>query len=149
MSTRVRSDLRTGVILVVTAAMALGGCQARSAPVGQREARVGDRLLTVLLAGDDGMRGRSGFEGADGMLFDLGEDVEPRSVAFVMDGVAFPLDIAWFAAGGDLVGATTMAVCAATPCPTYAPGAAYRWAIEAPPGSLSDLDAADRLILRP
>jgi uncharacterized membrane protein (UPF0127 family) len=100
---------------------------------------------TVLVADDDGMRGREGFEGADGMLFDLGSDRAPGTIHFVMDGVAFPLDIAWFAESGALVGTDSMAMCPAKPCPKYAPDAAFRWAVEAPVGTFDDLDQGARL----
>jgi uncharacterized membrane protein (UPF0127 family) len=100
---------------------------------------------TVLLAGPDGMRGLPDFDGADGMLFDFREAVDPSAVVFVMDGVAFPLDIAWFGVDGEPVGMTTMAVCPAKPCPTYAADAPYRWAIEAPVGAFAGLDPDARL----
>jgi uncharacterized membrane protein (UPF0127 family) len=111
--------------------------------------RIGDTDWTVIVAGDDGMRHRDDFDGADGMLFDLGGDVDPGSVVFVMDGVRFPLDIAWFSEAGDLVGTAAMALCPDDPCPTYAAPGRYRWAIEAPPGAFSDLAPDDRLVVSP
>jgi uncharacterized membrane protein (UPF0127 family) len=111
--------------------------------------RLGARPLTVLRAGRDGMRGRSDFDGADGMLFDLGREVEPRAIVFVMDGVAFPLDIAWFRADGGLAGTATMDVCPTEPCPRYAAPGPYRYAIEAPVGGLAGLGPTDRLEIAP
>jgi uncharacterized membrane protein (UPF0127 family) len=141
--------LHVAVALAVVVAGLITAC----APAGSGDARsvvrVGDREWTVLLAGPDGMRHRDGFDGADGMLFDLDQDVDPGSVAFVMDGVRFPLDIAWFTDAGALVGVASMAVCPAEPCPTYAAPGRYRWAIESPPGSFDHLDPADRLVVNP
>lgn len=91
------------------------------------------------------MRGRTDFDGTDGMLFDLGGEVDPDAVVFVRDGVAMPLDIAWFGADGWLVGTASMATCVADPCPrTVAPGR-FRWAIEAPLGRFADLAPGTRL----
>ena len=106
---------------------------------------LGGEPWTVLLAGPDGMRGLPGFDGADGMLFDFREAVDPSAVVFVMDGVAFPLDIVWFGVDGEPVGRTTMAVCPAKPCPTYAADAPFRWVIEAPVGAFAGLDPDARL----
>ncbi len=123
----------------------VAGCVPGSSSGDRQAIRVGGAEWTVLVAGDDGMRHRDGFDGADGMLFDLGEDVDPGSVVFVMDGVRFPLDIAWFSDTGALVGVASMAICPVEPCPTYAAPGPYRWAIEAPPGAFDDLDPSDRL----
>lgn len=103
------------------------------------------RSWVVLLATDDGMRDRDGFDGADGMLFDLDEDVDPQSIFFVMDRVRFPLDIAWFAGDGGLVGTASMPICPAEPCPRHAAPAPFRWAIEAPVGAFTALPPDARL----
>ncbi|MEX1171480.1 MAG: DUF192 domain-containing protein, partial [Chloroflexota bacterium] len=135
---------RIHVVVALTAILVAAAC----GPASRHERRVvlvGDERWTVLLAGADGMRGSADFDGADGMLFDLDRDTDPGAVRFVMDGVVIPLDIAWFAADGRLVGTATMDPCPATPCPvTSAPGP-YRWAIEAPAGAFADLGSSDRL----
>lgn len=89
------------------------------------------------------------FEDADGMLFDLDRDVDPGAVTFVMDGVAIPLDIAWFAADGRQVGTATMLPCPAAPCPSYRALGRWRWAIEGPLGAFRDLPAGARLEISP
>jgi uncharacterized membrane protein (UPF0127 family) len=99
----------------------------------------------VLAASEDGMRGQNDFGDAQGMLFDMGAEVPPGAVAFVMDGVAVPLDIAWFAADGRLVGTARMTPCAAEPCPRYVAPGPFRWAIEAPPMAFDGLDPQARL----
>lgn len=111
--------------------------------------RIDGEPWTVVMAPDDGrgMRGRVGFDGADGMLFDQGRDVDPTAVVFVMDGVSIPLDIAWFSTAGGLVGLTSMEPCPAEPCPRYEAPAPFRWAIEAPSGAFDGLTPGSRLTL--
>lgn len=125
------------------------GCGPSPSRDDRQVVRIGGEAWTVLVAGDDGMRSRDDFDGADGMLFDLGRDVDPGSIVFVMDGVRFPLDIAWFTDAGALVGVASMATCPEEPCPTYAAPGPYRWAVEAPPGAFDDLGDADRLEVGP
>jgi uncharacterized membrane protein (UPF0127 family) len=103
----------------------------------------------VLAAGEDGMRGQAEFGDADGMLFDMGAEVAPSAIAFVMDGVTIPLDIAWFAADGRLVGIAQMTPCAAEPCPRYVAPGPFRWAIEAPPQAFDGLAPDAHLEVRP
>jgi uncharacterized membrane protein (UPF0127 family) len=103
----------------------------------------------VLEGNSDGMRGRADFGGADAMLFAYDEEVDHRAARWVMDDVAFPLDIAWFAGDGRLIGMTTMPLCPSRPCPLYAAPADYRWALEAPVGAFNDLPAGARLEVSP
>lgn len=103
----------------------------------------------VLTASEDGMRGQADFGDADGMLFDMRSEVAPGAVAFVMDGVAIPLDIAWFSADGRHVGTVPMAPCAAEPCQRYVAPGPFRWAIEAPPGAFDGLKVGARLAIVP
>ena len=140
---------RSLVALALSVALASGACGERYPDSARREVRLGDRMWTALLADRDGMRGMADFDGADGMLFDFDQDIDPTAVVFVMDGVAFPLDIAWFTDSGELVGTASMAVCPAKPCPTYAAPGPFRWAIEAPPGAFADLRETDRLVVSP
>ncbi len=132
--------------------MAVLGCGGPApTPTPTADARVtvhvGEAPWEVLVAGPDGMRRRTDFGGADGMLFDLGRVVGASAVGFVMDGVTLPLAIAWFDGDGLLVGTAVMAPCAASPCPvTRAPGR-YRWAIEAPVGAFDDVSPDARLRL--
>ncbi len=80
----------------------------------------------------------------DGMLFVL--DAE-RPGSFWMKDTVIPLDIAWFDDAGLFVGAATMVPCTEDPCPSYSPGAPFRYAVEAPAGALSFVDAATGLVL--
>ncbi len=133
--------------LALALVMAVTGCGGPGAD--RTTIAIGDTTWTVLLAPDDGMRGRPDFDGADGMLFAFKKEVDPRTIVWVMDGVAFPLDIAWFDGDGDLVDTMTMPVCQAEPCPQHQATGPYRWAIEAPVGAFAEFDAHDRLDLVP
>ncbi len=134
--------MRMAVTLALAAVLAVGGCGSRVETV-----TLGGETWTVLDGDRDGMRGRSGFDGADGMLFRFDPEVDTGAIVWVMDGVAFPLDIAWFDDAGRLVGTASMALCPATPCPTYAPDAPYRFAIEAPVGAFADIESDDLLVV--
>jgi uncharacterized membrane protein (UPF0127 family) len=134
--------LRIALVAIV-AAVALASCAATSSD--RLSVEMGGRSWTLLRAGADGMRGLDDFDGADGMLFDLGRETDPSAVAFVMDGVSIPLDIAWFAASGELVGTAAMEPCPAEPCPRHVAQAPFRWAVEAPTGAFDGLAPGDRL----
>jgi uncharacterized membrane protein (UPF0127 family) len=133
------------IALVLGLVLSLAGCSSQEAMT----VRVGGQPWTVLDGDADGMRGKTDFGGADGMLFAFDPDVDTSGIVWVMDGVAFPLDIAWFDAEGRLLDTTTMPVCPTQPCPTYAPEAdrPYRYALEAPVGAFDPLEPDDRLEL--
>jgi len=131
---------------VSLAAVILMGCTATAA---RQVVAVDGQTWTLLRDGGDGMRGRTSFDDADGMLFDLGGPTDPSAVVFVMDGVAFPIDIGWFAEDGTFLGWTEMPVCRAAPCPRHQAPAPFRWAIEAPHGAFEDVPAGARLEIAP
>lgn len=129
--------------LLLLATLAFGGC----GPLPVRTVTLGGEPWTVYEDGGNGMRGLAGFGDADGMLFDLGREVDPAGVAFGMEGVGFSIEIAWFDGAGALVSTTTMAPCDAAPCPLYHAARPYRWAVEAPVGAFADLRPDDRLVV--
>ncbi len=135
--------MRTATALVLAATVALGGCS----PLPVRQVRLGDEQWTVYEGSANGMRGLPGFGDADGMLFDMGREVDPGGAGFVMDGVGYAIDIAWFDGTGALVSMTSMEPCAAAPCPLYHATGPYRWAIEAPVGGFAGLGQHDRLVV--
>jgi uncharacterized membrane protein (UPF0127 family) len=141
--------MRLALLVLVVVAAVITGCIPGARSDARRVVLIGDAEWTLLLAGRDGMRDRDDFDGADGMLFDMDQDVDPGSVMFVMDRVRFPLDIAWFTDAGALVGTASMPRCPEKPCPAHAAPGPYRWAIEAPPGAFDDLDPGDRLEIDP
>lgn len=149
-----RRGTRLGLVIASLAAVVLacvGPADTPASPVSlaARTITIDGSAWRLLTAGEDGMRGRADFGDADGMLFDMGAEVAPGAVAFVMDGVAMPLDIAWFAADGRLLGTARMGACTAEPCPRYVAPAWFRWAIEAPPGAFDGLDIDARLEVTP
>jgi uncharacterized membrane protein (UPF0127 family) len=127
-------------------ALVVAGC---SGSPDRTQIELGGESWDVILAGRDGMRGLADFDGADGMLFEFDQEVRPDEVVFVMDGVAFPLDIAWFGSDGSLVGTASMPTCPAEPCPRHAAPDRFRWAIEAPAGAFDDLPGDARLEVSP
>jgi uncharacterized membrane protein (UPF0127 family) len=136
-------DLRVAGAWIFVLLASLAACAAP--PDRLRTVTLDARPWQVLDATEEGMRGRSGFGGVDGMLFDRGRQVDPGSVFFVMDGVAFPLDIAWFDESGRLLGTTTMPTCPAQPCPRHAAPGPFRWAVEGPVGAFDELSPVARL----
>jgi uncharacterized membrane protein (UPF0127 family) len=137
------------LVLTLMACAAVAGPPESPATPSTRTVTIDGAPWRVLTAGPDGMRGQADFGEADGMLFDMGAEVAPDAVAFVMDGVTIPLAIAWFAADGRLVGADLMDPCAAEPCPRYLSPGPFRWAIEARPVAFDDLAADARLEIAP
>ena len=137
----------TRLVLVGLALAGLLGCASASESPVLREVRIDDVPWQLIEATPDGMRGQPGFGEADGMLFDMGQEVDPDAVVFVMDGVAFPLDIAWFAEDGRLVSVADMPQCDTEPCPRFRAAGPFRWAVEAPPGAFDGLADDARLVI--
>jgi uncharacterized membrane protein (UPF0127 family) len=99
---------------------------------------IGSRVLTVGIADTPAERSR-GLAGTDdlgpldGLLFVYSAPVEQ---SFYMRGVRMPLDIAFVGADRRVLAVLTMPVCAADPCPTYAPPGPFLWALETAAGGL-------------
>lgn len=83
-----------------------------------------------------GLAGVTELGSLDGLLFAF---PEPVSAAFFMKGAEMPLDIAFFDETGRCVGVASMPLCRADPCPTFGASSPYRWALEAPAGTLAEL----------
>jgi uncharacterized membrane protein (UPF0127 family) len=135
--------MRTAAAALLAGAIAAAACS--SLPV--RTISIAGTPWDVYEGGADGMRGLPGFGTADGMLFDMHQEVDPRGVPFTMEGVDFPIDIAFFDDTGMVVSVASMAPCDAAPCPLYHALDAYRWAVEAPVGAFGDLAPPDRLVI--
>ena len=132
-----------GALVVLILLAVVAACEA-AAPAAM-QVRLDGRPLEVLVAGPDGMRGRT-FDGADAMLFAWPVEQDPAAVRFVMDGVTMPLDVAFFDGTGRWLGTTRMEPCTVTPCPRFAAPAPFRWALEAPAGGfLVELSSGARL----
>ena len=124
-------------------AVALESATAAGAPFeGLTEARLahGDRCLRVAIADEDserveGLRRVTDLGTFDGMLFVYGADIDAR---FTMADTLIPLDIAFFAADGSPIDATTMQPCPEGgdgACPTYGSREEFRYALETAGGS--------------
>jgi uncharacterized membrane protein (UPF0127 family) len=108
---------------------------------GYREVRVRvhDRCVRVVVADTAARRGR-GLRGvADlgpygGMLFAQRDD---GATPFTMAGVAAPLEVTWYSAGGSEIGTADMSPCPlhAMQCPRYRSRERYRFALETAPGA--------------
>jgi uncharacterized membrane protein (UPF0127 family) len=84
-----------------------------------------------------GLMHRTDLAGHDGMVFRFPADV---TAEFYMKDTPLPLSIAWFDVGGSFVAAADMDPCLdQVRCPTYGPGAPYRYALEVPRGALPGL----------
>ena len=132
-------------LMVAAVALSTVGCWPQS--MDSIVVRIGAEPWTVLLQDRNGMRGLSGFDGANGMLIDYDQDIDPDAVDITMEGNTFPMDIAWFTDEGQFVGSATMAVCPSAPCPVYRAPGRFRWAIEAPVGAFTQVTVDDRLDL--
>lgn len=92
---------------------------------------------------DDTTRRAQGLMGVEslgslrGMLFVFPEDT---TSGFWMKDTILPLDIAFFAADGSLVGVLSMVPCSGEECPTYRSTGPYRYALEVPAGGFDGLD---------
>ena len=109
--------------------------------------RVSGEALVVAVADNGGAR-RQGLMNVedlvdlDGMLFTWPDDTDG---GFWMKDTLLPLDIAVFTADGSLVDTFPMEPCTESPCPTYFPAGAYRYALETEQGRLGDLEAETTL----
>ena len=124
-----------------------GGTATTAAGAGARTAAYrlepagGGRPVTVRLevaadpaARNRGLMGRRRVPPGTGMVFLYPRDVtEP----FWMKDTLVPLSIAFVAADGRVVSVAEMTPCAADPCPSWAPEAPYRYAVELPAGSFA------------
>lgn len=103
--------------------------------------------LTVALADTParrtrGLMGVTDLRDLDGMVFLF---PQPAVNRFWMKDTLLPLDIAFFATDGSLLGVFTVEPCTADPCPSYGVDEPSQWVIEVPAGNFADLPADARL----
>lgn len=109
---------------------------------------VGDRVMLLAIADSpalraQGLMGVTDLGDLDGMLFYWRH---AASGGFWMKDTLVALDIVWFLADGSFADRASMVPCppeAGDDCPLYAPAGDpdYRFAIEAPPGTLDWIDS--------
>ena len=75
---------------------------------------------------------------------------EPTSGGFWMKSTLIPLDIAFYDESGRILRILQMTPCRRDPCPVYAPGVAYRGALEVNAGSFRrwGVEVGDRIAVR-
>ena len=92
-----------------------------------------------------GLMGRRDLAGYDAMVFVFDDDATD---GFFMRNVPVGLSIAWFGADGRFVSAADMAPCPDQDgCPSYAPPAPYRQAVEVLQGDLAELGISEGAVL--
>lgn len=113
-------------------------------------ALLGDRELVVALADEErerkrGLTGIRDFGGFDGMLFAWDEEV---TTGFWTKDTLVALDLFFFDGNGALVDQTTLEPCVSEPCPYFVADSLFRWALEAPAGTLPPPGPTDLLTIR-
>jgi uncharacterized membrane protein (UPF0127 family) len=100
----------------------------------------GDPLLVAVADTPEkrsrGLKEVTDLGGLDGMVFLL---PEPATTRFWMEDTFIPLDVAFFATDGSLLGVLTMEPCTKDPCPKYGIDQPWQWAIEVPAGRFNEL----------
>lgn len=104
----------------------------------------GDVMASCMVLADErGLRAQGLMSVTDlgpfvGMLFAYAESDDG---GYWMRNTPMPLSIAWVSADGEVVATADMEPCMdpAATCPSSAPGAEYRWAVEVPQGGLAEL----------
>jgi uncharacterized membrane protein (UPF0127 family) len=111
---------------------------------GEEVAEVAVRVARTPEERSRGLMNVSELPTGVGMLFVNEEDV--RS-GFWMKDTLVRLDILWADADGTVVDTAEMEPCAADPCPSYAPGEPYRYALEVPAGWIEGIEPGWQLEL--
>ena len=89
-----------------------------------------------------GLMGVTDLGDLEGMVFLF---PKPAAYRFWMKDTLIPLDVAFFATDGALLGVLTMEPCTSDPCPSYGVDEFSQWVIEVPAGGFDDLPADARL----
>jgi hypothetical protein len=103
-------------------------------PAGKPAARVSLEVAADEASRERGLSNRSTLPAGTGMAFLFPRDT---TVQFWMKDTLVPLQIAFVAGDGRVVGLFEMPPCHQDPCPTYGPTRPYRYAVELPSGSFT------------
>lgn len=114
---------------------------------GERELVVGVRIADTGSRRAHGLMEVPEVPDGTGMWFVHPSDTDG---GYWMKDTLVDLDIAWVDATGRVVAMEAMSVCESSPCPTYPPGASYRFALEVPAGWLgaNDVTVGDTMCLK-
>jgi uncharacterized membrane protein (UPF0127 family) len=102
------------------------------------EVLIGDLALIVALADEEterqqGLTEVRDFGDFDGMLFSWEEET---TTGFWMKDTPIALDLFFFDGDGLLIDQTSLEPCLVEPCPVFVADGLFRWALEAPAGSI-------------
>lgn len=103
-------------------------------PAGRPAVRVSLEVAADEASRERGLSNRSELPAGTGMAFLFPRDT---TVQFWMKDTLVPLQIAFVASDGRVVGLFEMPPCHQDPCPTYGPTRPYRYAVELPSGSFT------------
>src|SRR6266536_1922282 len=109
-------------------------------PAGRPTVRVSLEAAATEAARERGLSHRRELPAGTGMVFLFPGDT---LVSFWMKDTLVPLQIAFVAGDGRVVGLVEMAPCRADPCPAYAPGRPYRYAVELGSGAFTAAGVAE------
>lgn len=156
------AEAPSSTLLVTTTTSAPSGEEACPAATGDL-ARFGSTSITVIAPEGDavarcvlvadtadlrnrGLMGVTDLQGFDAMVFAY---ADTSWGGYWMKDTPMPLTIAWIGVDGEVVGTADMAPCLdrGSDCPSYDPGAEYRWAVEVPQGGLDELGLVDGAVL--
>jgi uncharacterized protein len=103
-------------------------------PAGRAATRVSLEVAADEPARERGLSNRRDIPSGSGMVFLFPSDT---TAAFWMKDTLVPLQIAFAAADGRVIGLREMAPCRADPCTVYSPPGSYRYAVELPSGAFT------------
>jgi uncharacterized membrane protein (UPF0127 family) len=116
-------------------------------PSSGAQSRVSLEVAADEFARRQGLSRRTDVPAGAGMVFIFPRDT---TIPFWMKDTLVPLQIAFVAADGRVVGTFEMPPCRADPCPTFAPRQPYRYAVELRSGAFTaaGVGEGDRVVPR-
>jgi hypothetical protein len=141
------APMRRVLLLMLLAAAGCGGGEGAKAII---DTGSGDVVVHVEIADTSaerarGLMGRSELASDSGMAFLFPQDTRG---GFWMKDTLIPLSIAFYDRTGGIVRILDMTPCKQDPCPIYAPGVAYRGALEVPSGAFARWGVREGDVLR-